>query len=154
MWSFGLKKHYYSNIDDCPVGVYYKILESKDLRLLHLKGFYTSFRAKLAWKQIEAELIKTYGLPTILQEYYRKKVSALHFYDLAYNKDKSYLTNAKVLDKQADMMLQEEVGEVEKFEVMVGKVSKLMGFRIDVNIISIREFNGYLEAIKSEQNGK
>jgi len=69
-------------------------------------------------------------------------------YSKAYNDGKkTYITKAKILEFKAKLELHSE--ESERFSVTLAQISKAMGFKVDQNTTTVREFYSYIEYLKN-----
>lgn len=142
-------KHY-TSIDDLPVGIFNKVLETGDHKLLLIEkgmGLRRSMGAKrLAklWNDIFAEHIDTFGVPEHYTKYLECMARAISYYDKAYNEGKRWmltLGDVKKLEAQEHMK-----GAVKQdFDILVAQVSKFMCFPIRPHIDSTRQFYSYLK---------
>lgn len=128
-----------SSLDTITAQLFNDILTGKKpVSELH----FLSFWAKRRWKRIFSEYVSEFGLSQNYIEHLRKKVQASNFEAKA-TKQKAYKARAKLLWHEADKMLQMQ-GDPQPFGVTVAMVSKFMGYPINPNKISAKEFYNYV----------
>lgn len=133
------------NIDEFPVGLFHKILQTGDLGLLG--GVRVKYRED-AWANLFDGYIKSCGLSETYKQYLELKSEAIDYYFKSFiNGDKHFETMAEVKERQAEAIAAEN--QSADFDTLAASVSKFMGFRIDTMEVSIKEFYSYVELMQA-----
>lgn len=132
---------YYDSIDNCPIASFQSILKGGSYKKMHVKGFYNEKKAFSSWKKVFDEYINEFGLPASYVNYLNKKSIAADYWSKSVD-DKFNRTLAEMQEREAVMVMSSEEGE--DFKSILKKVSQNMGFRVDPNVISVREFYSYV----------
>jgi hypothetical protein len=140
---FGKPKTY-TSIDDCPIGVFNKILKDGNLERLTIKGKAKAKQLNEAWHNIYDEYLRLYGIPEQFKKYAELKMQAGELYAQSLQKGQVWKRALYELkNEEAEATIKE--GESVEFEKVLAMTSKKSGFRIDPNTMSVREFYGYLK---------
>lgn len=143
----------YRSIDELPVAIFDRINKSGDLQLLVIgKKKYTTQQLEKCWEIIYDEFIQEFGISQQFITYLTKMRIAIGYYIKAYiegDKPAINLARANVVEAEA---IYKETNTTSNNNIYA-IVSKYMGFRINPNEISTREFYNYLR-LATNDNGK
>ena len=96
------------------------------------------------WVKINDEFINEFGLPDKYLDWLRYKEQAIKLYDEVYNGGEKWkITLAEVAERQADEVMNE--GNRQTFSSLTAQVSKYMGFRVDIEKVTVSEFYNYIK---------
>lgn len=143
----------YRSIDELPVAIFDRINKSGDLQLLVCgKKKYSTQQLEKCWEIIYDEFIQEFGISQQFITYLTKMRIAIGYYIKAYiegDKPAINLARANVVEAEA---IYKETNTTSNNNIYA-IVSKYMGFRINPNEISTREFYNYLR-LATNDNGK
>jgi hypothetical protein len=140
---------YYDSIDNCPIGIFQKVLSGGDSSMLCYEGKPNKVKQHNAWELIFNEYVKEFGLPEQYTRYLAMMVRVINLYDIAYNQNKrSNITKAKILELKANLELNNDAKI--SFSVTLAQVSKEMGFKLDQNTTTVREFYSYVSLLNQK----
>lgn len=143
---------FYDSIENIPIGIFNKIMSTNDLLLLQLKGLKDEKKCYSCWCDIMNEYFLKFGVPKDYDLYIKKRMMAVKKYAQAIKtNNRTFVTLAKVLEKEAIDDFSMSVGEGEQFNITLARVSKFMGFVIDPNKTTVVDFYSY---VKIMQDGK
>lgn len=143
---------YYDSIYNCPIGIFDRIVKSRDYSLLLISGKKKrKFDFENVWEKIYDQFIEKFGLSEKFKDYIRYKLEALKLYKLAYlNGQRDKIPMAQVRMIQAN----ESLGEYESdLNRIAFQIAKHIG-RIDTNVVSVDEFYSYLKEISNGKNNQ
>jgi len=144
------KAKYHCSINTCTIGIFQSILKGGDPKQLVISGRVRNNKIVEAWGNIYDEYLKLYGIPKSYVQYCEKKVQAGEAFLESMQKGNEWKRAIyNLINIEAESLISNE--QSEEFEKVLAYVSKQIGFRIDPNTMTVREFYGYL---KLAQNGE
>jgi hypothetical protein len=117
-----------------------------DLSSVSRNKFFEPGRAMQAWGVLFDQHVEAHGLPEAYVEYLAKMTKALALYEKAYNGKRWQIVKARVLESEAEKLLQ---GEGEKIETTCARISKFIGFPVRANECNVVEFYNYVAIMAS-----
>lgn len=135
----------YSSIGNLPVIIFDQINKSGDFSLLLINKKKKMSHAELekVWENIYNEFISEFGISQHFMSYLSQMKMAINYYIKAYIKgDRAMINLAKARIADAEAIYKETSGSSNNIYAIV---SKFMGFRINPQEISTREFYQYLK---------
>lgn len=143
----------YRSIGDLPVALFDKINRTGDVSLLiksRKKGEKLPDLEK-AWEGIYDEFIAEFGLSEIFITYLSQMHLAIQYYKQGYiDGNRAMINLAKVKRYEAEELYKENSKAPSNIYAIV---SKYMGFRVDPQTISTREFYQYLKLASQSKPG-
>lgn len=136
---------YYHSIETMPIGRFSKCLQG-DITQISKNGYYSERKLRQIWAKLFDQHLQAHGLPENYQEYIKKMVKAVGYFDQAYNGKKWQITKARVYEAEASQLLK---GGGEKIETTCARLSKIMGFPIRSTECTVVEFYNYIAIIAS-----
>lgn len=134
---------YYNSIDNCPILIFHKCLQG-DISKLCYKGKSHINSLNQSWQNIFNEYIKEFGLNPAYTRYLQKMQKACEYYEMAYvHGQKDQKTMAQITEREALIEMGEQGSD--NFNKVVAWVSKEMGFPVNPQKISVREFYSYVD---------
>lgn len=146
---------YFSSIYTCPILNWSKVGETKDLNHLHISGRKSDRAAGAAYDQVQTEYFETFGMPDTYRMYLEQAQRAAGEFLQAVKGDEIdrwRINLGEILLTEAKQYVQGSKSE--PFPIVLGKVSRMMGFSIDPKSTTIAEFYGYIESISAKSDGK
>lgn len=140
---------YIDNIDDCNILLFNDIMNGKkEVSGLCVKGKCKMKTARKCWSKIYDEYIETFGLPSDYINYLKTMIRANEFRIEVHVNGKIH---KKPLIDIEEAQAKSFIGESsENISILAAKVSKILGFPINLKETSVRQFYGYLKAIQHE----
>ena len=133
----GLK---YDSIDNMPVAIFSKIMRTGDLSII---GEGSKAALEKAWIAIFDQYLEAFGLGDY-EQYLKLQQEAVRYYEKAYCQGQMHMvTIAELKEREAELML--SVNDSLSLDKAAAVVSKFMGFRVNPNEISVKEFYTYLQ---------
>lgn len=139
----------YKGIEDLPISIWFKINETNNYNLLIKNRLIPFSNCEKQWIKIYDEFIARIGLNDDYKEYLEttKRIAIMQC---------NYILSPSPADK---VSINRELRELEertkgktiKYNEIIAHVSKMQGYRIESNKVSVWEFYGYL---KLENNGR
>ena len=138
---------YYDSIYTCPIKNFSDCIKSRDGDKLRKNGFINIRKAKKAYERLMNEYINVYGLPENYKDYIEKMKEASEYYDQVYNENMRWqLVRARIAEAEAKKII--SMGESEAIELTTAKLSKYLGFRLNLQEMTVSEFYSYIEMTK------
>jgi hypothetical protein len=101
------------------------------------------------WEKIYAGFVDEFGLPKDYVKYLEGKLKAVKLWNDSINGGKRHLKAlAQIEDIKAEQFLKDDIES--NINLVSANLSKYMGFRLDVDNISTKEFYTYVELLKNE----
>lgn len=114
--------------------------------VLLTSGIHNPSKGHTAYQRIFDEYINTFGLPDGYSRYLELMKKAVKLYNNSYNEGKRYLLiKARIAESEAE---REISVEGEKIEVIAARISKYLGFQLNLKTTSIAQFYSYIEMMK------
>lgn len=93
------------------------------------------------------EYINVYGLPENYKDYLEKMKEAAEYYDQVYNGNMRWqLVRARIAEAEAQKII--STGGSEEIELTTARLSKYLGFRLNLQEMTVSEFFSYIELTK------
>lgn len=139
---------YYNSIDNCPVLLFIQISQGeKQTAALCYKGKPNEKDSFKSWEGIYNEYLNTFGVSTEYIHYMREKSQLCQMLKEFFVDGSKWQRNLIEIKKAEIKRLEEIMNNGESdFNTILGKLSKKMGFGIDPNKTTIRQFYSYLKA--------
>lgn len=105
------------------------------------------------WDKIMDEYVEEYGLNEAYERYLMLRVTATKHYTNVVIKNQLHELN---LAKKAEAEANRIIGSIEGSNLIdaISHVAKFMGFRIDMKLVTVAEFYGYIELMSNGKNTK
>lgn len=133
----------FDSIDNLTCAVFDKINLTGDTSLLGCKDHVK------VWEKINDEFIDTFGISTEYKQYLSYMSQYVKLLNEAVNgKDRSKINLANKYKIEAEKCLKNEVSTIDKYAI----VSKYMGFRVNPNEYTVKEFYSIIKMM--QQDGK
>lgn len=129
-----------------PIGLFSKCLQG-DIKFVSRTGYYTEKKLRRAWASLFDQYIAVHGLPDSYRDYVKKMTKAIGFYEQAYSGKKWQVVKARVLEAEAEQIL--NGGSGESIETTCARISKYMGFPVRATECSVTEFYSYVAILRS-----
>lgn len=138
----------YDSLDTLPQYNWIKLSERFDAKYLFSDNNIDEKLAIETFKKLQEDYFVKYGNSEQMQEYYRllKKIIELTADEAIYNDPAT-----KIYLKEAQNELKNFTKSVDKVDYndICAKVSKFMGFRIDLKLVSVTEYQSYIKEYKN-----
>lgn len=151
------KIDYYKSIDELPLKNWNKIQRLNDLSYL-LKNFHAineDQRRELeaAFDVIWKEYVDTFGVSDSMRHIFElRRDIMVDKCDMFIYNDRSKLTFIRIKEAELEKIISRQ--QVEKYDTTRAYVEKYMGFRIDDEKITVKEYYSYLKLMEFEQSIK
>ncbi len=142
---------YYNSIEDLPLKNWFKIQKTNDIVWLLHKQIKVSIKQKIqldrAFYIIWKEFINTFGISDAMQKILelRRDIQVLKS-DMYLRKDRSRLGLIRVKERELKSLTDDT--NKKEFDNTQAYVAKFMGFKIDENTTTVKEYYGYMEIMK------
>jgi len=146
------KRYYYKSIDDCPISIWQKIAETGDVRLIEICDQLpekAEFAHYLSVQTIHDEFYNYFGISDELRETIelQSKIATIEF-DIE--------MGATGLIKNTLIRLKNELSlknnnSKQRFSQQVVYLSQHFKFHLDINKLSIKEYNEYVNTYIEQQ---
>lgn len=132
----------YDSIHNCPIGVYFRIIESGDLSLL---GKGKPYNLANAWQNINNERLQAFGIQEEYERYLSLREKASSYYADAYLKKQKHLkAYAKIAEEEAfaifDPRKNENIDHKKQHQTQVQLVTKKIGSIPSLQKTTVYEF--------------
>ncbi len=137
---------YYDSINNINVTVFNQVMNTSDYKKLHLKGKYDPITSYQNWVKIMNEYFNEFGIP---QDYKRfidrmflaskKRIKAMN------TNNRTFVSLAAVMEHEALTEFKQSVQGGESMNITAAKVSKFMGFVVDLDKTTVANFYSYVK---------
>ena len=134
---------YYSSLDTMPIASFFRCM-SGDIKYVSKNKYLLPKKAIQKWETLFNQYIKLHGLPESYLIYMDKMKKAISLYAEVCKGQKWKIVLARVKEKEAINMIQQEG---ESVEITCARISKHMGFAVRANECSVTEFYSYVHII-------
>lgn len=146
-----LKAYYYNSIDTLPAFNYLQIVEhEKHEYLIIKKGYFGNYEK--AFENIQRQLVDRFGINEFYLKHLqlRKEICLLKC-EIALTGDRFNLTWVKMKEIELSELEQRKSTSNEEIKVII---EKYLGFRLDLQIISVADWFGYLKNFSTWQKAQ
>jgi len=153
IFSLTKKIETYQGIEDLPIYNWWKINETNELSWLLLNqelSYYADDKLlKPLWEKIFDEFIDTFGMPEKMRSILELKrdIQVLEW-DIILTGDKSLQTFIDIKNFELQELLKEEKAQTNGQAKIY--IEKYMGFRLDEKTLSVKDYYGYVNALKAD----
>ena len=140
--------NYFNSIDTCPILVFILISQGKkDVKALCIEGKPQEGEAVKAWDELYTEYLEEFGVSAEYKYYTMQRIQLCEMIEGLYVRNEFWRRILIEIKKHEIRQLEAQMagGETD-FNVTLGRLSKRMGFGIDPNKTTIRQFYSYLKA--------
>lgn len=154
---FKIKLEYYKSIDELPIKNWFKIQRTNDLSHL-LKTFQAVNESQrneleLAFDCIWKEYIDTFGVSESMRQVLElRRDIMVDKCDMFIKNDRSKLTFIRIKEAELQKIISQQ--QVEKYDTTRAYIEKYMGFRIDDERTTTKEYYSYLKLMELERSVK
>ena len=142
-----IKTKLHTSIDTLPIATFNKVSRLGELNLLQISGIFKASQKELegAWIRIYNEYLQLFKVPDNYKRYVALKAEAGEAFADSLEEGQIWKRSLyHVLNNQAEALMTK--GDIIEFEQILAKTSIKVGFRLDSNIITVREFHAFLNA--------
>lgn len=150
---FKNKLEYYKSLDEMPIANWFKIQETNDLKYMLVKTRKVSTKEieelEKGLKKLSSEYIDTFGISDEYRQILElsRDIEVLKI-DFILTQDRSLLTMIEIKKDQLKAISKSNnKSDLNKLKM---HVNKFMGYSVDMNKTSVKEFYTYLEGLKEE----
>lgn len=150
---FKNKLEYYKSLDEMPIANWFKIQQTNDLKYLLVKTRKVSTKEvselEKGLKKLSNEYIDTFGISDEYRQILElsRDIEVLKI-DFILTQDRSLLTMIEIKKDQLKAISKSNnKSDLNKLKM---HVNKFMGYSVDMNKTSVKEFYTYLEGLKEE----
>ena len=141
---------YYDSCDDLPMAIFIKITETGDVSLLGKTENVPYAKLAAAWNKIREEFFEKYADKSYTDRYYRLLAK---YYNLLIDSalDKNDLRSnieLKKVERELEAMTKEDGDNDNDYYKIKVWVEQILGFYLDLNKITVREFFTYIETAR------
>ena len=150
---FKNKLEYYKSLDEMPIANWFKIQQTNDLKYMLVKTRKVSTKEieelEKGLKKLSNEYIDTFGISDEYRQILElsRDIEVLKI-DFILTHDRSLLTMIEIKKDQLKAISKSNnKSDLNKLKM---HVNKFMGYSVDINKTSVKEFYTYLEGLKEE----
>lgn len=150
---FKNKLEYYKSLDEMPIANWFKIQQTNDLKYMLVKTRKVSTKEvselENGLKKLSNEYIDTFGISDEYRQILElsRDIEVLKI-DFILTQDRSLLTMIEIKKDQLKAISKSNnKSDLNKLKM---HVNKFMGYSVDMNKTSVKEFYTYLEGLKEE----
>lgn len=150
---FKNKLEYYKSLDEMPIANWFKIQQTNDLKYMLVKTRKVSTKEvselEKGLKKLSNEYIDTFGISDEYRQILElsRDIEVLKI-DFILTQDRSLLTMIEIKKDQLKAISKSNnKSDLNKLKM---HVNKFMGYSVDMNKTSVKEFYTYLEGLKEE----
>jgi hypothetical protein len=144
----------YKDLGHLPIGIWWDINDTGDVTLLLKKRRFVMFKRVLEahWINLVNEYIKSYGFSTQYEQILIRKKKLIRYYlKKITDRDKSLQTHINILEKEIKELEDEiSIKKVDHFE-MKAYLDEQMGFSIDKEKTTVREYMSYFSLLEQKR---
>jgi len=144
-------KEIYNSLNNLPIGLFFRILETANIDLLVIKGKFEPKDVEDTWKELYLDYQNKFGRNTEFDEYVSnlKKLIILEI-DFALTQRRVLLNDIEMLTIDIDEYLKTLSNEKQDNMKVVALIEKYLGFSIDLETCSVTRFYKYIEILNEE----
>jgi hypothetical protein len=145
-----------NNIDDLSVDIYLRVAHSKDLKHLCINKElkHSESELKEAWEQINEEVLRYTGLSDKQQYMIEKQRElTLLMIEIMANDNEELLTQYNIEQNRLQEIASEDDKEGDIF-FYIAVLEKYLGFQIDKQHTSVRQWLAYNKLFNKDNNGR
>jgi len=144
-------KEIYNSLNNLPIGLFFRILETANIDLLVIKGKVATKEVEDTWKELYLDYQNKFGRNTEFDEYVSnlKKLIMLEI-DFALTHRRVLLNDIEMLTIDIDEYLKTLSNEKQDNMKVVALIEKYLGFSIDLETCSVTRFYKYIEILNEE----
>lgn len=115
---------------------------SGDLKFVSKSKYFDDEKCAKHWEIIFNEYLAEFGLPPHYLRYLEKMKKAIKLYDQSYNNNERWkLIKARIAEEEASKEL---IFDGESLSKTAARVSKFLGFQIDLKKVPVVQFHNYI----------
>ena len=139
---------YYDNCDDLPMAIFIKITETGDVTLLSKTENVPYAKLAAAWNKIREEFFEKYADKSYTDRYYRLLAKYYNLLiDISLNKnDLRNNIELKKVERELEAM-SSDGNDIDYYKIKIW-IEQILGFFLDLNKITVREFFTYIDTAK------
>ena len=139
---------FYPRLNTVKASVFFDIMQGKKEEKELFSFPVPNKMAKMAWANLYREYVREFGAPEIFLSYLREGLTIAHYYTKSFEQ-KPYIgiARAKLAGLNEKMKRLEEVENQNVYE-MAAIISQNVGFRVNPDEMSAKEFLSYLKRSK------
>lgn len=142
--------NYYNSINNITVSLFNEVMNTSDYKKLHLKGRYNEDKASECWTEIMNEYFNEFGVPKDYKRFIDKMFLASKKRIKAINtNNRTFVSLAAVMENEAQKEFQDTIQGGESLNVTAARVSKFMGFVVDLNNTTVANFYSYIKLMNN-----
>lgn len=141
----------YNSLNNLPIGLFFRILETANLELLIIKGKFEAQDLEETWKELYLDYQNKFGRNTEFDEFVSnlKNLIILEI-DYALTKNRVLLNDIEILKIDIEEYQKSLESEKQDNLKVVALIEKYLGFSIDLETCSVTRFYKYIEILNDE----